>query len=31
MSLEIFRRMSVQKDPALLERTIAALRKAGLK
>lgn len=31
MSLEILRRMSVQKDPALLERTITALRKAGLK
>jgi len=31
MSLAILKRMSVQKDPALLERTIAALRKAGLK
>ena len=31
MSLEMVRRMSVQKDPALLERFLAALRKAGLK
>jgi adenylate cyclase len=31
MSLEILRRMSVQKDPAVLERFLAALRKAGLK
>lgn len=31
MSLEILRRMSVQKNPAFLERTIAVLRKAGLK
>jgi adenylate cyclase len=31
ISLAMLRRMSVQKDPALLERSITALRKAGLK
>jgi TolB-like protein/DNA-binding winged helix-turn-helix (wHTH) protein/Tfp pilus assembly protein PilF len=31
MSLEALRRMSVQKDPARLERFLAALRKAGMK
>jgi adenylate cyclase len=31
MSLEVLRRMSVQKDLAFQERTIDALRKAGLK
>jgi tetratricopeptide (TPR) repeat protein len=31
MSLEILRRRNVQKDPVLVERTVAALRKAGLK
>lgn len=31
MSLEMLKRMSVQKDSAFFERTLAALRKAGLK
>jgi hypothetical protein len=31
MSIEMLKRMSVQKDPVLLERTVSALRKAGLK
>jgi len=30
-SLELIRQRSLQKDPALLERGLAALRKAGLK
>jgi len=30
-SLETLRKMNLQKDPALWERTLAALRKAGLK
>lgn len=30
-SLEVLRRVNPQKDPTLTERTVAALRKAGLK